>query len=439
MEGAAPFYAYGVINDQANSDGSFVFPVTESSLAGVRGQTLPVILEHPNFSSELIVTNFSNSTKAIDFRFVAEAIGGADRTARFSVTLAGGEQRIIPEIVENLRRQGVDGVGPAGRTLAGAVFATARRGDLSGVVIGARTGSQGGGGQYSVFYHAVPDGAAFSNTAWIDALQQNRENRSNLALVNTGEVDDSPSVFQLDLYDGATGMLANTVTGLRVAARGWRQINGILGKYAPGTTQGYARIQKISGNNPFLAYGVINDGGAPGQRSGDGAYLPASGARVRIHDPGADPGEMEAGVCDRTDVVRALIMAKLDRQDCTSVTPGDLAEIFNLQIVPREGERLSPRPVLTLRVGDFQGLTNLLALSVRGYALTPLPAGIFEGLSRLEVLGIANNDMTHLPAGIFGGLSRLYYLRLAGNTLSSLPAGIFEGLSSLRTVVHLLQ
>ena len=29
-----PFYAYGVINDQANSDGSFVFPVTSNSLSG---------------------------------------------------------------------------------------------------------------------------------------------------------------------------------------------------------------------------------------------------------------------------------------------------------------------------------------------------------------------------------------------------------------------
>ena len=70
-------------------------------------------------------------------------------------------------------------------------------------------------------------------------------------------------------------MLANTVTGLRVAAGGWHQINSILADYAPETRQGYVRITNISGNNPFLAYGVINDGGAPGQRSGDGAYLPA--------------------------------------------------------------------------------------------------------------------------------------------------------------------
>ena len=56
---------------------------------------------------------------------------------------------------------------------------------------------------------------------------------------------------------------------------GWHQINGILGRSSPETRQGYVRILKVSGKNPFLAYGVVNDGGAPGERSGDGAYLPA--------------------------------------------------------------------------------------------------------------------------------------------------------------------
>ena len=68
---------------------------------------------------------------------------------------------------------------------------------MSGIVIGARTGSEGGGGSYSVFYNAVPRnfGEAFSReAAWVDGLQQNQENRSNgtgpWLLVNTGEVDD---------------------------------------------------------------------------------------------------------------------------------------------------------------------------------------------------------------------------------------------------------
>ena len=276
VEGTAPFYAYGVINDQANSDGSFVFPTTASSLDGTVGQTLPVIVETGVFTSELMVTNFSDVTKTVIFRFRAEAVQTPDQTATVEWTFNPGQQIIVPNIVDILRKLGTPGIGPSGQTFAGALFATVAEGDMSGIAIGARTSaSDGRGGQYGVFYNAFPYGGAFLESAWVEALQQDEENRSNLALVNTGEVDDSPSVFRLDIYDGETGELANTVTGLRVAAGGWRQINGILGKYAPGTTQGYVRITKISGNNPFLAYGVINDGGAPGQRSGDGAYLPA--------------------------------------------------------------------------------------------------------------------------------------------------------------------
>ena len=109
----------------------------------------------------------------------------------------------------------------------------------------------------------------------MEGLQQNQENRSNLALVNTGEVDGSDSVFSLEIYDGETGLLVTTIATRSIPARGWHQINGILGSYAPETRQGYVRIRKVSGENPFLAYGVVNDGGTPGERSGDGAYLPA--------------------------------------------------------------------------------------------------------------------------------------------------------------------
>ena len=275
VEGTAPFYAYGVINDQANSDGSFVFPVTASSLEGTVDQTLPVIVETSEFRSELTVTNFSEEPRTLDFQFVAEGIEAAGNAAAFSMTLEAGRQEIVAEVVEELRRQEVAGLGTGNRALAGPVFATAVEGDLSGIVIGARTGSQGGGGQYSVFYNAVPLGEAFSQEAWVEGLQQNQENRSNLALVNTGEVDGSASVFHLEIYNGETGLLAETVVTKAIPARSWHQINGILRRSGPETRQGYIRIRKVSGENPFLAYGVVNDGGAPGERSGDGAYLPA--------------------------------------------------------------------------------------------------------------------------------------------------------------------
>ncbi len=285
VSGAAPFHAYGVINDQVNSDGSFVSAVRESSLAGVTGQTLPVIVETNVFTSELMVTNFSDAPKTVRFRFRAEAVETPDKTATVEWTFRPGQQVVVPNLVDMMRKMGTPGIGPSGQTFSGALFATVAEGDMSGIAIGARTSSPGGGGQYGVFYNAVPYGEAFGDSAWVYGLQQNEESRSNLALINTGEVDGSPSVFQLDIYDGKpsldlssyrlTGMLVNTVTGLRVPAGGWRQVNSILADYAPETAQGYVRITRISGNNPFLAYGVINDGGAPGQRSGDGAYLPA--------------------------------------------------------------------------------------------------------------------------------------------------------------------
>ena len=272
VDGDAPFYAYGVINDNFNSDGSFVFPVTESFLVGARGQTLPVIIETESFQSELTLTNFSASDKTINFSFVADGVETTDDTAGFSLELKAGEQRILPSLVSQLREQEVDGIGPAGRDFVGALFATPTEGDLSGLVIGARTGAlDERGGQYSLFYNGVPYGSASVESAWIYGLQQNAENRSNLALVNTGEIDDSSSTFEITIYDGSGGAQPRTISRI-VAARGWHQVNGILGR----SSQGYVQVRKVSGNNPFVAYGVINDGGRRGERSGDGAYLPAA-------------------------------------------------------------------------------------------------------------------------------------------------------------------
>ena len=276
VEGEAPFYAYGVINDQANSDGSFVFPVTAGSLEGKRRQTLPVIVETEEFSTELTLTNFSRQDRILELAFVSDGIGTPDETARFSLTLAAGQQRIIPDVIDaELRRKGGEGIGPSRGGLAGALFVTPESGDLSGIVVGARTGSPDGrGGQYGLFYTAVPDGAAFTEIAWIYGLQHDQKNRTNLALVNTGEVDDSRSTFAIHIYD-ENGTRRHRTAFAHVEARRWRQINSILAYRAPGITQAYVRIEQFIGNNPFLAYAVVNDGGASGQRSGDGAYLPA--------------------------------------------------------------------------------------------------------------------------------------------------------------------
>ena len=391
VEGVSPFYAYGVINDNFNSDGSFVFPVTAGSLMGTTGQTLPVIVETGEFASELTVTNFSEEAKTLRFRFVADELTTPDRTARFSLEIGAGRQRILPDVIDTqLRQKGAEGVSGSRGGLAGALFVRAESGDMSGIAIGARTSSSDGlGGQYGVFYHAVPDGGAFTNTVWIDALQQNDENRSNLALVNTGEVDGSPSVFQLDIYDGTTGMLAETVVTKPIAPRGWHQINGILLRSNPDTRQGYIRIEKVSGNNPFLAYGVINDGGAPGERSGDGAYLPATG---RIIDPGTE------GLTGR-EVLEALFHATggPDWSDNTNwLSTAPLSEWFGVETDGHgrvTGLDLSHNQLSGTIPPALDQLPHLQSLDLEGNRLSGAIPRSLQRLSELMLLDIRDTDL----------------------------------------------
>ncbi len=104
VSGSSPYFAYAVINDQSNSDGSFVPPLLESSLLNHTGQTLPVIVETSAFSSELVVTNLSASlTNTYHFSFVSSAISSANNTANFNITLKPREQAIIPNLVQYLR------------------------------------------------------------------------------------------------------------------------------------------------------------------------------------------------------------------------------------------------------------------------------------------------------------------------------------------------
>jgi len=273
VSGTAPFYTYGVINDQLNSDGSFVPPIPEAALNGRTQLTLPVVVEVNDFSSELVLTNWNSSARTLQCSYVASGIQAPNSTATFQMTLLPSEQIILSDFVQKLREMNVAGIGPKGSPLVGPLMVTPQGGDLAGIAVAARTSAPGATGRFGLFYSGIPNGMASSGSVWLHGLLQNAENRTNLAIVNTGEVDSSSDRFRIEIYNGSSGSLAATIDDFTVTSRSWSQISSILSLYAPGTQQGYARITRISGNNPFIAYAVINDGGQPGQRTGDGAFL----------------------------------------------------------------------------------------------------------------------------------------------------------------------
>jgi hypothetical protein len=214
--------------------------------------------------------------KSLDCRFVSDNVSMPDATASFRVDVNPFEQLIWPELVQKLRDSQIPGIDAKGLSFAGVLLISVPSGDLSGISVAARTSMPGLEGRYGVYYAAIPEGSTTTSTAWLYGLQQNSENRTNLALVNTGETDNSVDTFRIELFNGDTGSNFATVDGINLAANRWVQMNMLLSEYTPGVTQGYARVTRTAGNNPFIAYAVINDGSQPGKRTGDGSFVASS-------------------------------------------------------------------------------------------------------------------------------------------------------------------
>jgi hypothetical protein len=277
---SAPFYAYGVVNDQGSSDGSFIFPVSDGSLYLNDALVLPVVVETASaapFTTEVVLTNTSSEERGLDLAWVTTFGSAPGATVRDSVTLAPFQQRIVPSFVDDLRKRGIAGVGGVGPTYAGALFVRPTGiGSLDGVIVSGRTSAAGSvKGRYGLFQTALPRRDAVTTPAWIYGLVQDGTNRSNLAFVNAAQAGNAIRL-RVELFRASDGVPVGTIEGTEttLAPGAWAQIDRVLERYAPGTTSAYARVTLVSGGSPFVAYSVVNDGGQPGQRSGDGAYVP---------------------------------------------------------------------------------------------------------------------------------------------------------------------
>jgi hypothetical protein len=271
--GTAPYWAYAVVNDEANADGSIVAPLRAGARSGQNRLVLPVLVESGPFTSELVVTNEWAAAKHLRFEWVAEAVETADRTARFVADLAPGEQLYVPSFVQWLRERGVPGVGAPGTGFAGALFVTVDGGDADGLFVGARISAAGSAGRYGVFTEASAPSELASGEAWLYGLRQDSTSRTNVALVNAGDPGSGPSTFRIEIFDAATGIPAAVVDDVRVDAREWKQLGTILQEAAPGVLEGYARITRLTGTESYLAYAVVNDGAGPGRGTGDGSFV----------------------------------------------------------------------------------------------------------------------------------------------------------------------
>lgn len=269
--GAGVFGAYAVVNCNGTSDGSFV-PAT---LAGASGSriTVPVLVETTSgFVSELVLANRSASDATLTLDYV-ESLATTPAHGTASVTLRAREQLILPDALDYLRDIGIP-VGKRGAAnYAGALRISVAGAALADVFAGARTASLcPAGGQFGLFTPGVYEGMEASTEALLYGLRADAFNRTNVAVLNAGGDGAGPVTLELQAYDGnAGGAPRGSPEAVSLEPGAWHQYSGFLG--SRGVGNGWVRVARTSGTAPWIAYGVVNDGGAPGERTGDGAYV----------------------------------------------------------------------------------------------------------------------------------------------------------------------
>jgi hypothetical protein len=270
------FGAYAVINDNATNDGSFVLPVGGSAAGSTL--TVPFLTETPELRSELILANKSASNVTLRLDYAESQVFAPGSGGTMTVQLGPHEEQIIPEAIDFLRTNGIN-MGPGKDQLPGVPYYGALRITVSGtpaenVFAGARTVSQSpAGGQFGLFTPGVYAGQEASTEAYLYGLRADSENRTNVAVVNTGKDSDGPILLQVQAYDGdAGGVPKGTPASIALGTGYWDQLEKFL--RSSGVSNGWVKITRMSGTAPWIAYGVVNDGCNPGERTGDGAYVP---------------------------------------------------------------------------------------------------------------------------------------------------------------------
>ncbi len=260
------FGAYGVVNDKATNDGSFVPAVDEGDLE--TSWTIPVIVDSHAYRTELILANPGNANATYALTFV-DSISRPSVPLVATLPMPARRQATIPDVFE------LFGVGVwAGetQTRAGTLRITALEEEAVGAFVGVRVLTRQEGGRFGVYAPTVPAGSVDADQGFLWGLRADAQTRSNVAVLNAGEAEGGDITLQLQAIDGSTGRPAGSPLTVTLEPGRWAQPDGFFAK--SGVVHGDVRIVRVSGEGPWWAYGVVNDGEAPGKGTGDGSFVP---------------------------------------------------------------------------------------------------------------------------------------------------------------------
>ena len=281
--GVGSWTAYGVVNDAVTSDGSILPLYRPGGLAAARRLVVPVVLDvfgaaGSHYTTELTLANDGNFATPVDLVYrPAPGFGSSTGVAVVTLPLAAHEQKTIPDILAYLRSNGVNIPDPAQGAQAGSLsvdFRSLRTVDSPKTVAIARTTTPNTdtatGGAFGVAYPAAAKGGGARASGLVPGLTRDASVRSNLAVVHLGGGSETELALSVRLYDAATSLAVGREITVTLQPGDWTQWSGVFDTAGvpAGTTTAYAIVTRLSGDDTWLAYGVLND-----EKTSDGSVI----------------------------------------------------------------------------------------------------------------------------------------------------------------------
>jgi len=238
---------------------------------------VPIVLDmaglgNARYTTELTLANRGVTAASAQLAYTPAASLGASGAGMASVNLPPGNQLVIPDVIAYLRGQNL--AIPVGSNQGGTLLVTfSGLSSAEAAFVGARTTTPSGSGRAGLAYPGVDLQAASTGVSYLYGLRSTPDDRTNLALVNAGS--SGPMTLRVTLFSGAAGdgrsyvLTPDTTLG----PGQWVQIGKVLD--LAGFTNGYARVERLSGTGPYVAYAVFND-----NTTNDGSYVTAEAAAM---------------------------------------------------------------------------------------------------------------------------------------------------------------
>ena len=275
VAGTAPFGAYAVFNDNLSNDGSYV-PAVASGIGG-ESLVLPVVVETTAFESELVLYNPAMVPVAVSLTYVESlARSEGDRSGRSPSTSGRGSRRSSPASSTRSARSACRSGRVAPRRTPGRSPSCSRprSADRFRAWPARRRPRRGPG-------RARGRGASVSSTrrsrprpgrsSRPSSTASSRPRRRDRTSPSSTRRPRTPSRSSTRSGMGRPERKRSRRPPIVLPPLGWTQLDRVL--LGAAVTDGYVRIRRTSAGGVFSAYGVLNDGSAPGERTGDGSYV----------------------------------------------------------------------------------------------------------------------------------------------------------------------